>query len=215
MMNTRKWWGQFRRDPSRQEIEHIAWCLYQNRLGLKKRGGQLEDWVLAEEIAGHSLRRWLFRANQPLVAIRQYCLTSAMADFWRNSSAFESILVFFSFGLTLMYMPIRGRLSQSDNFTDFWVLPAIFIGIAVALAKLTEDGMRILPVLFWSYSRIASGAWLALSFENIFILNDWYLKPDSANWEPLFTANGLSIAGVLVAQSWVERTRKANKDTLR
>ncbi len=57
-------------------------------------------------------------------------------------------------------------------------------------------------------SNLAIGASAGLSFGAFLILNDWYANPDNSLYEPLFTATGLSGAGVLSAQRWLEQVRK-------
>jgi hypothetical protein len=124
----------------------------------------------------------------------------------------ESLIIFTSFIAITSFFPTGGVLTQNGRLTDFWVIPTIFLGVAVFLEKISEDKIKIPSWAIFLCSKFAAGVGLGLSFGAILILNEWYANPDNGMWEPLFTATGLSGAGVLTAERFFERLRKKQQD---
>lgn len=104
--------------------------------------------------------------------------------------------------------PSGGVLIQNGSLTFLWAIPLGFIFAAATLQMFADQGVKIPSWLLFVFSRLSRGAYLGLSLGAILILNKWYADPSISTCEPLFTATGLSGAGVLIAERWVEKTRK-------
>ncbi len=122
--------------------------------------------------------------------------------------AVEILIILIPFITITLCFPSGGILTQNGHLTDFWAIPAAFLVAAAFLDKISEDKIKIPQWVVFLCSKIATGVGLGLSFGAILILNEWYANPDNGMWEPLFTATGLSGAGVLTAERWFERIRK-------
>lgn len=122
--------------------------------------------------------------------------------------AVEGLVGLQAFLLVASIFPSGGSLVSDKRLTDFWIIPVLFVFVAVLLTKIAEDGESLPRGVYVVYSALASGTWLGLSFGAVLILNQWYAAPGDGHWEPLFTATGLSSAGVLAADRAVRRLHK-------
>jgi hypothetical protein len=127
--------------------------------------------------------------------------------------ALEALLTVVSFLIVVHFFPTGGALTKNNSLMDFWVIPVITLLIAAVLEQLSDDKVKIPLWTTILCSRVAAGVGLGLSFGAILILNEWYATPDQGTWEPLFTATGLSSAGVLAAQNRIEKIRKKRNDS--
>lgn len=119
-----------------------------------------------------------------------------------------SLIVLIAFLVTIMFcFPNGNVLPQNGRLMKFWIIPGIFLMTVASLNQISESETIPRWVLFLG-SNLAIGASAGLSFGAFLILNDWYANPDNSLYEPLFTATGLSGAGVLSAQRWLEQVRK-------
>lgn len=119
--------------------------------------------------------------------------------------ATEGLILLIGF-LTSLYCVSSGILIRDGHLTHFWTIPIVFFGVGMLIGKCHEDGMKIPWWVSFLYTKLAAGTWMGLSFGAVLILNDWYDNPNDGKLEPLFTAAGLSSAGVLAAETWCERT---------
>lgn len=212
LTNTEKQWLQLRQDKLREKTQKISYQIYQNRLRLNRYGNQTLDWIAGERIAKNPIRYMLFKLYQLLIKTRIYQRENIRKNSPAILETLEGFSILLSFILTLSYFPIRDLLNQNHDFTEFWLIPALFFILALILDTISEDRTIKIPQwIFVLISSLANGVWLALSLETLSVLNSWYAEPEVSTWEPLFTATGLSSAGVLAAQRYIEKVRKRNK----
>lgn len=127
-------------------------------------------------------------------------------------SALETLIILTSFIAITSCFPTGGILTKNGHLTGFWVIPVMFLIAAAFLDKISEDKTKIPAWVISLCSKFAIGVGGGLSFGAVLILNEWYTNPDNGTWEPLFTATGLSGAGVLTAERLFERIRRKQQD---
>ena len=211
LTNAEKQWLQLRQNKLRENTQKVSNQIYRNRLSLNRYGNQTHDWLLGERIAKNPIRYKLFKLHQPLIKA-----FTAQRDAFRENArgllAFtEGWILLWTFIFTVLLFPIHGLLDQNGDFTALWAAPALFIMAAFALDKLSESQIEIPQWVFVLISSAAQGVWLAFSLQALLILNSWYAEPELSTWEPLFTATGLSSAGVLLAERFINEIRKRQK----
>jgi hypothetical protein len=126
--------------------------------------------------------------------------------------AVEILIILTSFIAITSCFPTGGVFTQNGRLTNFWIIPTTFLLVAAFLDKISEDKTKIPSWAIFLCSKFAIGVGAGLSFGALLILNEWYVNPDNGIWEPLFTATGLSGAGVLTAERLFERIRKKQQD---
>ncbi len=123
-------------------------------------------------------------------------------------NAIGGLIIFISFISSARYFPTGGVLTQKGTLLELWLIPVVFLGVAVYLDKFTEGGAKIPWWIAFLCARASGGVWLGLSLGAVLILNEWYSNPEDGSWEPLFTATALSAAGVMAAQRWFDKMLK-------
>ena len=123
----------------------------------------------------------------------------------------EGVTIFLSFIGISSCFPSGGILTQNESLLDFWAVPMAFLAVAVILEKCSQYELRIPWWIAPLCSSVAAGVWLGLSLGAVLILNEWYVDPENGTWEPLFTATGLSAAGVLAAERWYKKIHGKEK----
>jgi len=121
--------------------------------------------------------------------------------------AAEAVPTMGAFLLILIFYPSQNNLTRNANLIELWAIPIFFYVLAGFISKVSDDGVKIPAWVYYLFSRVAAGAWLGLSFRAVLILNLWYADPSQGTWEPLFTATGLSGAGVMAAQRHLATVR--------
>lgn len=121
-------------------------------------------------------------------------------------SNLEGLLAFISFSLIANVFPEGGFLIKNNTLIDFWSVPFVFVG-AATLIKKVKSVQNIVPSYILIFFKATSGgAFIALTYGSILILNEWYFYPEQASWEPLFVATGLSSSGVYMAYKFFHKT---------
>ncbi|CAH6812796.1 membrane hypothetical protein [Vibrio chagasii] len=123
----------------------------------------------------------------------------------------NSCVIAFSFFFVAMEFPDGGSFLKKDSLVAFWFIPAFFIGAAVLMQKVLDDGNALNPVVLTFFKLTSFGALLGLTYGSVITLNNWYIDADTARWEPLFVATGLSTSGVYFTFSYFNRQLKKLK----
>jgi hypothetical protein len=109
---------------------------------------------------------------------------------------------------------IEGILIQNEGLISFWIIPIVFFAVAMVLERCSGARANIPWWVPWACARAAAGVWLGLSFRAVLVVNEWYAHPAMATWEPLFSAVGLSAAGVLATERWLDKIAARGRGSL-
>lgn len=77
-------------EQQREDIERVAWELYQNRSRLGRPGDAKSDWEKAEKIVRNPIKALLFACHRPLIKLEKGLWEPLLA--WANDQAMLSLL---------------------------------------------------------------------------------------------------------------------------
>lgn len=105
------------------------------------------------------------------------------------------------------WFPSGGPLIKNESLSELWIVPMIFIWLALTLDQWTDNGVEVRPWLLITCDYASSGTVLGLYWGAIQIINQWYKNPDKGTCEPLLTATLISVSGILLAQRIFKKVR--------
>ena len=126
---------------------------------------------------------------------------------------YEGFIVFAAFCAVFfpLFLPSSNLLEIHSNLSVVFGIAAVCIAVKLYLVQVDISLSRTYQRAFFYYHRIVAGVGLGLTLGTIVVLGKWYEEPDLGKWEPLFTATGLSSAGVVWCERWAAEQTKANE----